>query len=74
MYNKSKEFFAQPDSAKSEFAIHSEQAGGLNRGWVKMEGESLDPSGQKVRMIQLSYSLGSYLESANIHETHIISH
>jgi hypothetical protein len=45
---QSRQYFQQPDSKKSEFAIHSEKAGGMNRGWVKMQGESLDPSGQKV--------------------------
>lgn len=45
---QSKEFFSTREEHKSEYAIHSDKAGGINRGWVKMAGESLDPEGQKV--------------------------
>lgn len=34
-----------PFEQKSDYAIHSSKAGGMNRGWVGMQGESLDPSG-----------------------------
>ncbi|CBX96653.1 hypothetical protein LEMA_P109180.1 [Plenodomus lingam JN3] len=44
---QSREFFQSPIEQKQEFAIHSEKAGGINRGWVSMQGESLDPDGQK---------------------------
>ncbi|KAF2743588.1 Clavaminate synthase-like protein [Sporormia fimetaria CBS 119925] len=47
MFELSKAFFAQPESVKSEYAIHSDKAGGLNRGWVRMQGEALDPEGTK---------------------------
>ncbi|KAF2646028.1 Clavaminate synthase-like protein [Massarina eburnea CBS 473.64] len=47
MFHLSKKYFHQPREAKAEFAIHSENAGGINRGWVSMQGESLDPQGQK---------------------------
>ncbi|KAH7067401.1 hypothetical protein BKA63DRAFT_117560 [Paraphoma chrysanthemicola] len=47
MFKLSKDFFASPLEHKQEFAIHSEKAGGINRGWVSMQGESLDPEGQK---------------------------
>lgn len=46
--SKSKEFFSSPEEQKADYAIHSDKAGGINRGWVKMAGESLDPEGQKV--------------------------
>ncbi|KAF2026882.1 Clavaminate synthase-like protein [Setomelanomma holmii] len=48
MFQLSKEFFASPLEHKQEFAIHSEKAGGINRGWVSMQGESLDPEGQET--------------------------
>lgn len=44
MFNLSAQFFAQPTAQKSTHAIHSEAAGGTNRGWVTMAGEALDPS------------------------------
>ncbi|KAF2439013.1 Clavaminate synthase-like protein [Karstenula rhodostoma CBS 690.94] len=44
MFNLSAQFFAQPTAQKSTHAIHSEAAGGINRGWVTMAGEALDPS------------------------------
>ncbi|KAH7139064.1 hypothetical protein B0J11DRAFT_34258 [Dendryphion nanum] len=47
MFDLSRKYFAKFQHEKSEFAIHSEKAGGLNRGWVRMQGESLDPDGQK---------------------------
>ncbi|KAF1937928.1 Clavaminate synthase-like protein [Clathrospora elynae] len=47
MFKLSKEFFAAPKEQKAEYAIHSKKAGGINRGWVSMQGESLDPEGQK---------------------------
>ncbi|KAI2484383.1 DIOX-N multi-domain protein [Pyrenophora tritici-repentis] len=47
MFELSKFFFATPIDQKSAYAIHSPKAGGINRGWVSMQGESLDPSGQK---------------------------
>jgi isopenicillin N synthase-like dioxygenase len=46
--NQSEEFFSAPEDHKAAYAIHSDKAGGINRGWVKMAGESLDPEGQKV--------------------------
>jgi len=45
---KSRQFFKSGTSEKAEYAIHSAKAGGKNRGWVAMQGESLDPEGQKV--------------------------
>ncbi len=47
-HSQSKDFFGSPEEHKAEYAIHSDKAGGINRGWVKMAGESLDPEGQKV--------------------------
>ncbi|KAF2126462.1 Clavaminate synthase-like protein [Dothidotthia symphoricarpi CBS 119687] len=47
MFELSKDFFASPASQKSEYAIHSPKAGGINRGWVSMQGEALDPEGTK---------------------------
>ncbi|KAF2681585.1 Clavaminate synthase-like protein [Lentithecium fluviatile CBS 122367] len=47
MFQLSREFFHQPREEKAEYAIHSEKAGGINCGWVSMQGESLDPEGQK---------------------------
>ncbi|USP81934.1 uncharacterized protein yc1106_09208 [Curvularia clavata] len=47
MFKLSKDFFSSPREEKAEYAIHSDKAGGINRGWVCMEGESLDPQGQK---------------------------
>ncbi|KAJ4362353.1 hypothetical protein N0V83_010446 [Neocucurbitaria cava] len=47
MFKLSQEFFATPKERKAEYAIHTEKAGGINRGWVSMQGESLDPEGQK---------------------------
>ncbi|KAF2873873.1 hypothetical protein BDV95DRAFT_567906 [Massariosphaeria phaeospora] len=47
MFMLAKDFFDSPREQKSEFAIHSAKAGGKNRGWVTMQGESLDPDGQK---------------------------
>ncbi|KAL1654271.1 hypothetical protein SLS61_003276 [Didymella pomorum] len=58
MFKLSKEFFSQTDEHKSEYAIHSDKAGGINRGWVKMAGESLDPEGQKILSL-----LGTALET-----------
>ncbi|CAN9236036.1 unnamed protein product [Alternaria alternata] len=54
MFKVSQGFFAAPKEHKSEFAIHSEKAGGINRGWVQMQGESLDPQGQKVKSRQIT--------------------
>jgi isopenicillin N synthase-like dioxygenase len=56
--SQSKEFFSSPEDHKSEYAIHSDKAGGINRGWVKMAGESLDPEGQKVSPTQVTQSVG----------------
>lgn len=47
MFKLSRDFFHSPLEQKKEYAIHSEKAGGINRGWVSMQGESLDPDGQK---------------------------
>ncbi|KAF1921292.1 hypothetical protein BDU57DRAFT_534989 [Ampelomyces quisqualis] len=44
MFDLSKTFFASPSSEKEKFAIHTPAAGGVNRGWVRMSGESLDPT------------------------------
>jgi len=44
---QSARYFQQPASQKAAFAIHSSKAGGINRGWVRMQGEALDPSGQQ---------------------------
>ncbi|KAJ8108515.1 hypothetical protein OPT61_g8123 [Boeremia exigua] len=48
--NESQDFFTSPEEHKGEYAIHSDKAGGINRGWVKMAGEALDPEGQKVNL------------------------
>jgi isopenicillin N synthase-like dioxygenase len=45
---QSKEFFSSPKEQKAEYAIHSDKAGGINRGWVQMAGEALDPESGKV--------------------------
>ncbi|KAF2851522.1 Clavaminate synthase-like protein [Plenodomus tracheiphilus IPT5] len=47
MFGLSRDFFNLPLEQKKEYAIHSQKAGGINRGWVSMQGESLDPDGQK---------------------------
>jgi isopenicillin N synthase-like dioxygenase len=44
MFKLSARFFSQPTAQKSTHPIHSEAAGGINRGWVTMAGEALDPS------------------------------
>ncbi|KAJ4355561.1 uncharacterized protein N0V89_003579 [Didymosphaeria variabile] len=44
MFKLSSQFFHQTTTQKSTHAIHSEAAGGINRGWVTMAGEALDPS------------------------------
>lgn len=44
MFRLSAQFFHQPSNQKSSHAIHTPEAGGINRGWVKMSGEALDPS------------------------------
>jgi hypothetical protein len=54
---KSKNYFKDSSEEKSEYAIHTEKAGGINRGWVAMQGESLDPEGTKVKQI---LSCGSF--------------
>ncbi|KAJ4295024.1 hypothetical protein N0V90_007032 [Kalmusia sp. IMI 367209] len=46
MFSLSSQFFHQPAPQKSTHAIHSAAAGGINRGWVSMAGESLDPSSE----------------------------
>ncbi|KAF2786766.1 Clavaminate synthase-like protein [Melanomma pulvis-pyrius CBS 109.77] len=48
MFELSRKFFKSSVEEKSEYAIHSDKAGGKNRGWVAMQGESLDPEGQKL--------------------------
>lgn len=53
---KSKDFFNSPEEQKAQYAIHTDKAGGINRGWVKMAGESLDPEGQKVHFLQQTLS------------------
>ncbi|KAF2280660.1 Clavaminate synthase-like protein [Westerdykella ornata] len=46
MFDLSRAFFSLPEEDKAEWAIHSTKAG-LNRGWVRMQGESLDPETTK---------------------------
>ncbi|KAF1847022.1 Clavaminate synthase-like protein [Cucurbitaria berberidis CBS 394.84] len=58
MFKLSQEFFATPRQHKAEFAIHSEKAGGINRGWVSMQGESLDPQGQKHGDPKQAFNIG----------------
>ncbi|RYN42784.1 hypothetical protein AA0113_g6586 [Alternaria arborescens] len=58
MFKVSQGFFAAPKEHKSEFAIHSEKAGGINRGWVQMQGESLDPQGQKQGDPKEAFNIG----------------
>ncbi|PVH95254.1 Clavaminate synthase-like protein [Periconia macrospinosa] len=58
MFELSRKYFQQSDEQKSEFAIHSEKAGGINRGWVKMQGESLDPTGQKQGDPKEAFNIG----------------
>ncbi|KAF1996793.1 Clavaminate synthase-like protein [Amniculicola lignicola CBS 123094] len=48
MFELSRKFFHSPKETKQEYAIHSATAGGINRGWVSMQGEALDPENQKV--------------------------
>ncbi|KAJ4372560.1 hypothetical protein N0V86_007920 [Didymella sp. IMI 355093] len=58
MFKLSKDFFSRNDEHKSEYAIHSDKAGGINRGWVKMAGESLDPEGQKQGDPKEAFNIG----------------
>ncbi|KAF2997168.1 hypothetical protein E8E13_005826 [Curvularia kusanoi] len=58
MFKLSKDFFSSPEEHKAEYAIHSEKAGGINRGWVKMAGESLDPEGQKQGDPKEAFNIG----------------
>ncbi|KAF1966385.1 Clavaminate synthase-like protein [Bimuria novae-zelandiae CBS 107.79] len=44
MFDLSARVFSQPTIQKATHAIHTPEAGGLNCGWVRMSGESLDPS------------------------------
>ena len=53
--SKSRQFFKSPHEQKSEYAIHSPKAGGKNRGWVSLQGESLDPEGQKACLSSKSH-------------------
>jgi len=50
---KSKRYFKGSTEEKFEYAIHTDKAGGINRGWVAMQGESLDPEGTKVKQNSL---------------------
>ena len=54
---KSKNYFKESSEEKSEYAIHTEKAGGINRGWVAMQGESLDPEGTKVKRSSLMWPM-----------------
>ncbi|KAF9700466.1 hypothetical protein EKO04_002055 [Ascochyta lentis] len=58
MFKLSREFFHSPQEQKSEYAIHSDKAGGINRGWVRMAGESLDPEGQKQGDPKEAFNIG----------------
>ncbi|KAF2825792.1 Clavaminate synthase-like protein [Ophiobolus disseminans] len=58
MFNLSKEFFASPKEQKAEYAIHSPKAGGINRGWVSMQGEALDPEGTKHGDPKEAFNIG----------------
>ncbi|KAJ4339851.1 hypothetical protein N0V95_007662 [Ascochyta clinopodiicola] len=58
MFKLSREFFHSPKEQKSEYAIHSDKAGGINRGWVQMAGESLDPEGQKQGDPKEAFNIG----------------
>ncbi|KAJ4990081.1 2OG-Fe oxygenase family protein [Stagonosporopsis vannaccii] len=58
MFKLSQEFFSSPEEQKAEYAIHSDKAGGINRGWVKMAGESLDPEGQKQGDPKEAFNIG----------------
>ncbi|KAF1933266.1 Clavaminate synthase-like protein [Didymella exigua CBS 183.55] len=58
MFKASKDFFSRSEEHKSEYAIHSDQAGGINRGWVKMAGEALDPEGQKQGDPKEAFNIG----------------
>lgn len=45
MFAESRTFFQQPSSEKAKYAIHT-SAAGKNKGWVRFEGETLDPGVQ----------------------------
>ncbi|KAF2264727.1 Clavaminate synthase-like protein [Lojkania enalia] len=47
MFELSSKFFRASRKEKEAYTIHSEKAGGKNRGWVSMQGESLDPENSK---------------------------
>lgn len=50
---QSRDYFRTSADEKSEYAIHTEKAGGINRGWVAMQGESLDPEGTIVSTVSV---------------------
>ncbi|KAF2633078.1 Clavaminate synthase-like protein [Macroventuria anomochaeta] len=58
MFKLSEKFFSSSDEQKAAYAIHSDKAGGTNRGWVKMAGESLDPEGQKQGDPKEAFNIG----------------
>ncbi|KAF1948693.1 Clavaminate synthase-like protein [Byssothecium circinans] len=58
MFELSRNFFHQTPQHKKEYAIHSDKAGGINRGWVSMQGESLDPEGQKLGDPKEAFNIG----------------
>ncbi|KAF3037247.1 hypothetical protein E8E12_006697 [Didymella heteroderae] len=58
MFKLSRDFFSRNDEHKAEYAIHSDKAGGINRGWVKMAGESLDPEGQQQGDPKEAFNIG----------------
>ncbi|KAH7384399.1 hypothetical protein DE146DRAFT_760168 [Phaeosphaeria sp. MPI-PUGE-AT-0046c] len=58
MFNLSKSFFSSPTPTKQAFSIHTPAAGGINRGWVRMEGEALDPSGTEKGDAKEAFNIG----------------
>ncbi|CAO2655227.1 Nn.00g102910.m01.CDS01 [Neocucurbitaria sp. VM-36] len=58
MFKLSQDFFRTPTEYKAQYAIHSEKAGGVNRGWVSMQGESLDPGGRKHGDPKQAFNIG----------------
>ncbi|ORY15266.1 hypothetical protein BCR34DRAFT_558956 [Clohesyomyces aquaticus] len=58
MFELSRQFFKSPREVKEEYAIHLENAGGKNKGWVAMQGESLDPEGQKQGDPKEAFNIG----------------
>ncbi|KAH8725803.1 hypothetical protein GQ44DRAFT_749284 [Phaeosphaeriaceae sp. PMI808] len=58
MFDLSQSFFHLPLPQKHAFAIHSHAAGGVNRGWVCMSGEALDPQASQHGDPKEAFNIG----------------